>query len=843
MHLLKNRKLKALLTAITLCAGINACAQKAWYIDGYHGGVWGHYPDWNTRFMADMLNKHAFWKINLEIEPETWDRASKIDPQAFADLQSLMKDQSAGSARIEYVNPAYGQPYMYNIDGESIIRQLGYGMQKLRTYFPGISFETYSSEEPCFTNALPGILRSYGFRYASLKNPNTCFGGYTRAFGGELVNWIGPDGSTIITSPRYAIEKLEPNSTWQTIAWNNSPKYIDAARKYGITSPIGMTLQDAGWKGGPFLGKADSAGQRNIYTTWRNYFENVTRNDKHTDWKVSQEDILVSLVWGSQVTQQIAQRVRAAENNILTAEKILVINKLSNGTAWPTALVDSAWRTLLLSQHHDCWIVPYNGDKGDTWADKVIKWTGNTNYLANNMVNGTAASKSDVFTIYNTQGKARAQLVAVAIPLQLRDKNIAVKGASGKLVKSQVVKDSVFINASVPAFGFQSYHLRESTIKSEGSIASKLADGKVRLETDLYKLVIDPEKGGSIVSLILKKYNKEMIDKNDRNGFNTLRGNFYNNGGLKKSIDNKADVQIIENGALRSVVQVKGSIAGTAFTQIIRLSQSSPVIDMQVNINWTRNVAVGEDVDRKNYKWTDYKKPFYNDSNKLVTVFPLNLAGQKVYKNAPFEVTESKLNNTFFNSWDGIKNNVILNWVDVTDARGDYGMALLTDHTTSYTHGENFPLGLVTQYSGMGLWGRDYFTDGPTTLHYAIIPHKGDWEKAGIWSTSAGWNEPLKAVAGSKLAGKQSLVDAGNSGLVLTSATAGSSYVDIRFLNAEGTTGAKNVTVNFKFKAAALVELDGRTVKDLQQIVTTAGARQLHFEVPHMGFRTVRFQL
>jgi len=792
--------------------------------------------------MVDMLNKHPFWKINLEIEPETWDRASKVDPKAFAEFTALMKGQSA-DGRIEYVSPAYGQPYMYNIEGESIIRQLGYGMQKLRGYFPGIKFSSYSSEEPCFTNALPGILRSYGFKYASLKNPNTCFGGYTRAHGGELVNWIGPDGSSVIASPRYAIEELEPKSTWQTIAWNNSPKYINAARKYGMANPIGMTLQDAGWKGGPFIGRADSAGQKNAYTTWRNYFETVVPRDKRTDWKVSQEDILVSLVWGSQVTQKIAQRVRAAENNILRAEKIAVINKLTKGTAWPSASVDSAWRTLLLSQHHDCWIVPYNGSKGDTWADKVIIWTGNTNHIADDITNGSSKFDGNSVTVLNTQGKGRTGLVTVAIPSGLQSKGVIVKDAAGKVVASQMVKDSLLINASVPAFGYQTYSLAEGGAKVSKTIGRKLNDGKIQLETDQYKLIIDSKKGGSITSLILKKYSKEMVDKADRNGFNTLRGNFYNDGGLKKSVDEAAHVDVIENGALRSVVQVKGNIAGAAFTQTITLSQGTPVIDMQINIDWKKNVGVGEDVDRKNYKWTDYKKPFYNDSNKLVTVFPLNLAGQKVYKNAPFEVTESKLKNTFFNSWDSIKNNIILNWVDVTDARGDYGMALFTDHTTSYTHGENFPLGLVTQYSGMGLWGRDYFTDGPTTIRYAIMPHKGTWDKAGLWSVSAGWDEPLKAVVDNTVADTRSLIDAGNTGLVLSSATARAGYVDIRFFNAEGTSGAKIVIAKFKFKTASLVELDGRVVKQLQPSKATGDNKQLSFEVPKMGFRTVRFQL
>src|SRR6186713_1860531 len=180
-------------------------AQPAYFIDGYHGGIYGHLPLWQTKFMVEQLALHPDWKINLEIEPESWDTIARQDPASYEAFQKLFADQSS-RGRIEYVNPAYGQAYMYNISGESIIRQFYYGMKKLRQHFPSVVFSTYSSEEPCFTSALPQILRSYGFRFASLKNPNTCWGGYTRAFGGELVNWTGPDGTHILTAPRYAIE-------------------------------------------------------------------------------------------------------------------------------------------------------------------------------------------------------------------------------------------------------------------------------------------------------------------------------------------------------------------------------------------------------------------------------------------------------------------------------------------------------------------------------------------------------------------------------------------------------------------------------------------------------------
>lgn len=193
-----------LLTLPLLFLFFSSPAQKAYFIDGYHGGVYGHYPRGYTQYIVDQLKANSFWKINLEIEPETWDSVLVREPASLKELQQLFADQSI-TGRIEYVSPAYGQSYLYNISGESIIRHFDYGMKKVREYFPGAVFTTYSSEEPCFTSALPQILTSFGYKYASLKNPNTCWGGYTRAYGGELVNWIGPDGTKLTTVPRLKV--------------------------------------------------------------------------------------------------------------------------------------------------------------------------------------------------------------------------------------------------------------------------------------------------------------------------------------------------------------------------------------------------------------------------------------------------------------------------------------------------------------------------------------------------------------------------------------------------------------------------------------------------------------
>ena len=251
-HTIPNTGKRALLglLLLTLSPVASAAAQErrpVYFVDGYHGGIYGHYPvEWKTRFIVDELEAHPEWRIGLEIEPETWDTVALRTPADYARFKRIAADP-----RVEFTNPTYAQPYCYNISGESIIRQFAYGIRKIRSHFPDVEFVTYSVEEPCFTSSLPQILRLFGFKYASLKCPNTCWGGYTAPYGGELVNWTAPDGTSILTSPRYACEELQPNSVWQTTAWGNETPYIEACIRQDIAHPVGMCYQDAGWRYGP----------------------------------------------------------------------------------------------------------------------------------------------------------------------------------------------------------------------------------------------------------------------------------------------------------------------------------------------------------------------------------------------------------------------------------------------------------------------------------------------------------------------------------------------------------------------------------------------------------------
>ena len=903
-----------LLSCLVL-TGQPLCAQQNYFVDGYHGGIWGHFPYHYASYIAAEMQKHPRWKVNLEIEPVTWDSIRQTDPQGYAYIRQALI-APPGKTAMEYVNPAYGQPYLFNISAESIIRQFAYGIRTLKRHFPGIRFTTYSSEEPCFTSALPAILQSFGIRYASLKNPNTCWGGYTAAHGGELVRWKGPDGSSIITVPRYATEQLASGSTWQTNAWRNDPQYLRDAVAYGIPNPVGMCLQDAGWTHGPWLGAEDvrqpGGDKRSTYTTWSHYFQQALKDFKPQgsrkipEWRLSQEDIHVSLVWGGQILQKVARAVRQTENHLINTEKIAALNHYFFHTSWPAGSLDKAWLNLLLSQHHDCWIVPYNKKHGLTWQQHVSRWTDTALTLSaairqagqkSQPAGGTEITPFHTDTlalrIYNSTGRSGTALMhyTYSHPDKATDRTPLLLDPNGRPVPFQLASPPVrkagrmvngrtlYFMATVPAMGYSTYQLvlnagqatntaHRTTPASPGGqpMAKTLKDGRVQVETDRYMINFDPQKGGIITRLLLKKREKnghafpehEFITQTNT-GIGELRGFFYQQNRFLSSKDQPAKVHILTNGPFYTRIQVEGKIGTTPFHQVYSLSRQDPLIRSSLRIDWPENniPGIGAYDQDKTFKNEDPAKAFYNSRYKLLTLFPVNIQQGTIYKDAPFDIYKSKLPDTFYDRWDSIKNDIIFHWVNLDETDSHYGFALFSGATTSYAHADSLPLGLVTQYIGRGLFGADYTVEGPTKINYAFMPHDNDWKQGQVEQASVAYNNPftllpVKHPGPHKKQEAMLTVDPASgweiSSLTLATGTDTTnrtgrhknSYI-LRIFNAVGTNKPYRIQLNHVARQGnsiqvAEVDLNGHFQRTIP-LLPSGTAFEL--SIPPLGFRTV----
>lgn len=837
----------SIITFFLIFVSFSAYSQQAYFVDGYHGGIFGHYPYWKTQFLVDKLAEYPDWRIGLEIETDTWDSVKLHTPDAYENFKKIVYDK-----RVDFTNPTVAQPYCYNISGESLIRQFTLGIKFNRRHFPDLQFRSYSVEEPCFTSALPAILTSLGFKYASLKCPNTCWGGYTREYGNGIVNWMGPDGSSILTVPRYECEALQAKSQWQTIAWANSNEYLEACRKAGIKNPVGMCYQDAGWKNGPWIGYGERIKNNSKYITWTEYFEEVSEGKSEDNYYFHQEDMQVALMWGSQVMQRIGRQVRFTENYLVKAEKIMTMANIAEGFSIPIADLDAGWRTLLLAQHHDSWIVPYNGlRKGVTWADEIKTWTDASNEVADDIIARSDNALSHPVTstdalgfirVYNTLSERRKEVYSYILPNELKGKDIIVYNAKGKKVDSFIEKKDnltfLTFDVDVPSFGYTTYKLKEERTKLSKSKGIIIApNGDCVMENDMYRISFDAQHGGKIKSLIAKKLgNKDFVDAKSEFGFNEVKGYFYEKERFISNAESQASFYIEEDNELRKVLRIESMIEDHPCTQRIILNKAQEAIDFSINIDWQRNEGIGEP--RKKIKDDDLKD--YHDTRYMLNIFfPTDFSKAKIYKNAPFDVCESRLDNTFFQRWSGIKHNIILNWVDLLQNDEKYGLALFSDHTTTYSHGQDYPLALTAQYSGGGLWGRNYGITQATTINYALVPHVGKWDESGLWTKSNSWNEGLMATFHKAVnVDECSFIQFNKSGYELTS-----SYLDedknlvVRVYNAESDDRPLIINFGFEIKQIEEIELDGRVLSS-----SNPAKAEIQIAMPRFAFKTYRIK-
>lgn len=825
---------------VLLSAEVKA-QQQPYFVDGYHGGVYGHYPlEWKTRFIVDQMEQHPEWRISLEIEPETWDSVAVHTPVDYRRMQELVK-----SPRVEFTNPTYAQPYAYNISGESLIRQFQYGIRKIREHFPDVDHLTYAVEEPCFTSALPQILSQLGYKYASLKCPNTCWGGYAAPFGGETVNWIGPDGSSILTSPRHEVEELQKGSVWQTTAWGNQPDYLKACREAGIEHVVGMCFQDAGWKNGPWIGYGDKTRGGSKYVTWREYFEMLGIERSEQDYHFTQEDVRPALMWGSQVMQRIGRQVRRSENIIPQAEKMATMaTLLSPSYTTPQEKIDEAWRTLMLAQHHDSWIVPYNGlHRRGTWADWIREWTrsADRNALeviqsAQNEIAGTTAQTNNtaVLRVWNTQPYARHEAVRVALPKEWRGYEVEVQDSEGNRFGAFLGRGNLVFDAQVPAFGYATYRLIRTDRRVERRRGNM--EQSTTIENDLYRIVVDAEKGGVIRELICKQTGENWVDSESA-GWGELKGYFLTQKKFRSSTEAPAKVTTGRWGNVGEWMMIEGEISSHPFTQFIVLYKNSPVIDVELRIDWQEDEAIGEF--RQRNAWSTNRRACYDDRYKLTLLFPLSFGDATLDKNAPFDVCRSQLENTHFGKWDEIKHNVILHWVDVAErGENNRSLALMTDHTTSYSFGKGEALGLTVQYSGAGLWGRKYTITEATSINYALVPHRGDWDEAGIEQIRAMRAEPLLSSLHEEAEmTSASLMELSGKGYELVAAYPVEEGIVVRLYNAAADEKPQSLKLSFKAEKVEQIDLNGKTTSQVE-VKSKKGKSSFNVQMPRFGFRT-----
>lgn len=153
-------------------------------------------------------------------------------------------------------------------------------------------------------------------------------------------------------------------------------------------------------------------------------------------------------------------------------------------------------------------------------------------------------------------------------------------------------------------------------------------------------------------------------------------------------------------------------------------------------------------------------------------------------------------------------------------------------------------MALTLQYSGDGLFWRNYSLTGPSSINYALIPHAGKWDKAGIWTKSVAWNEPLiaKVDNGAGPGRSAGLLETTPDWEVPAVIRRGSDLI-VRLFNAEGSSAPQKIHTGFAFNEVREVDLNGKTKETLTAKKDANGKTYIELGMPRFGIRTLQFTL
>lgn len=474
-----------------------------------------HYdPVWTNSQAGETMRAFSIMNQNLEFaaaEPRFVFVLSEIDYlMPYWDAYPLKRDPLLSlveAGRVEFTG-GYSEPDEAAVGGEALIRNFAYGkLYKEARY--GAKVETVGQHD-VFGHAVqtPQILLKTGHVNAQFQRGNLT----------DLppdFMWLAPDGSSILS------RRQDYGGTSGDVLYLGTDKSM-----YPFTNTaIFMS-------GGDF-----SAPDRNIMKFTKKTKTYMVQAGTHRDFfNAERADIrdrglvppeisrdhtpLLPGCYSSRVDTKLANRW--AETTLTDAEKFAVIASLYYD--WNPNL-DKAWRLLLFGQHHDALT---GSDTENVNLDLLTQWRESLTIataardqalsLITGKINTESPDGGVPVVLFNSLNWDRTEPVRIQAALLSEWKGFRVLDAAGKEVSFQLAAagDAPFKNvdiliaADAPSMGYAVYRIVEAPDLPADAMPKKVQG--VEVESDFFRVKVDPARGGGIVSLFGKKENKEYMD-------------------------------------------------------------------------------------------------------------------------------------------------------------------------------------------------------------------------------------------------------------------------------------------------------------------------------------------
>lgn len=613
--------------------------------------------------------------------------------------------------------------------GESLVRQCLYGKRYFRLVF-GIDVRTAWFQD-AWTHpwTYPQILQKSGMDSYMFSRP--------RGQGESMFWWESPDGSRVFAYKPMTVdgESLPPQEAV------NQRLRITAGR-YGVKDDL--TLIGVGNHGGGAI-RADVERMRTLmaqrqtnaepprikFSTPARFVDAVLR-ESHS-FPVIRTELRATIRGAYTSVGEIKQGNRQSENLLLTAEKFCSIAARLGVRSYPQGLLFEAWKKVMLNQFHDT----ISGTEIQPAVDDALqRYREVQDTVGVELQAALKAMAARIHTkgpgvpliVFNPLVWERTEIAECELEFEEPASAVALTDDDGQPVISQILsRKSVagherirfaFTAKALSSLGYRTYWARPVKLAEKSEAVP--SPGPYQLENGFFKIRIDPGTG-CLESIYDKVHEREvqagksqgnliqvLEDFGDSEGFlRSAQGELEHNVWDGRSWDVVSDPQIIwaERGPVRQAVQVKKKFGLARFTQRIALPQDVPRIEFELAIAW-------------------------QGTNRMVKVaFPLSISSPVATCEIPYGAIARRSNG---------EECVAQNWVDIS--AGGYGVSLLNDSRYGHDFAPNIIRLSVLRSPDHPVAATEQ--RGLHRIRYALYPHAGNWQEAGLPRRGQEWNNP-----------------------------------------------------------------------------------------------------
>ncbi len=775
-------------------AAANGAREPLYLLTYDHGGLilWGadQFAE-RLRNATSWLDRYPGFKIGLDNEAYLYDALAEQNPKL---LDELRDDLKRYAGRFGIGTCTYGQPLSTFINEESNVRQLVDAIRADQRHF-GYTPVIYLMSEHALHSQMPQLLAGCGFRGAILRTHFMMYG-YNPTFDAPIGWWVGLDGSRLPTVPTYPGEGAAFGRTtvdnWFLTRYpsqdaTKSPD--DFRRQFAHIHPLLATrADDSGLRREELVQQLEGKpGYR-----WLLLDELLTNFPAPVaEFRTGPNDFTVRMPWGY-CGNEIWDGCRQAEVRVLTAERLAALEFLLGGADRETDL-QTAWKNLLVAQHHDVQICGLLAD-----ARRFLP--------ASRAASGRVRDASLQFFASRMKGEGLRQVTAFN-PLSWRrtqwldaELSFPQKGAAkaivvrqgGRVVSSvllaaerysdgSLMTARVGFPADLPGLGLAAYSLSAASTNApplavpaggaDGGNSLKAERPSLRITTPFYEARLHPE--GGLAALVDRRTGRPLLRPDRRSAFfaGTIDGAACASKGRWLLPAAAADAPSL-------TAREDGFIGDIPYTFELTFHADTPRLEGRVRFHFS-----GQKIGRLSNNPRDGTSGFVHEEKLRFKLFPAVGESTVGARDLPFAVAATS--NRYVQG---------IYWTALGDGRA--GVAFFNRGAMGSVRESDGGFSLPLAYAMYYIWGTRML-DGDFTYEFAVAPFTGDWQDADLHRRALEYNYPVASVSGPPGDGtfRADLqpVEAGSEHVILSALYPEAGHVFARLYEDQGRPGAAPV--------------------------------------------------